>query len=57
MVENKVLKARLAPLLKRLMLSEEEQEKIVKEINYLSDLLIDNYLAKKALSKDKNYGD
>lgn len=54
MVNNEVLKARVAPKLKELQLSEDEMERLIRELNYLSDLLIDNYLAMKAAKNDKS---
>lgn len=52
MVDNKTLKTRVAPKLKRLGLTEEQQDQLIKELNYISDLVIDSYLSRRA----KRYG-
>jgi mRNA-degrading endonuclease RelE of RelBE toxin-antitoxin system len=46
MIDNEVLKAKIAKDLKKLKLSKEQEEIIVKELNYLANLLIDIYLNK-----------
>jgi hypothetical protein len=51
-VDNKILKARVAPKLRNLGLSEEQKDQLIKELNYLSDLVIDGYLARKAAKKN-----
>lgn len=47
MVDNNKLKARLAPKLKGLHLTEEQQDQLIKEMNYISDLVIDSYLSRR----------
>ena len=47
MVDNSVLEVKLARDLKSLNLSEDQQRQVVKEINFLADLLIDLYQSKK----------
>jgi len=44
MLDNEILKAKLKKELKVLSLSPEEENKIVGELNYLSNLLIDIYI-------------
>lgn len=44
MVDNEILKAKLKKQLRKLKLSEEQEEIVVKELNYLSNLLIDIYI-------------
>ena len=44
MIENEELKAKLKKELKALKLNPEQEDQIVKEINYLSNLLIDIYI-------------
>ena len=46
MLDNKILKSKLKKQLKQLKLTEEQEEVIVKELNYLSNLLIDVYIKK-----------
>lgn len=46
MIDNDTLKSRLKKELKVLNLTEQEEELMVKELNYLSNLLIDIYLIK-----------
>lgn len=48
MVDNKTLKARVAPKLKGLGLTEEQQDQLIKELNYISDLVIEGYLSRRA---------
>jgi len=44
MLENQILKSKLNKQLKKLKLSEEQKEQVVRELNYLSNLLIDIYI-------------
>lgn len=44
MIENEILKAKLKKQLRKLRLSEEQEDIVVKELNYLSNLLIDIYI-------------
>lgn len=44
MIDNEVLKVKLKKELKSLKLTEENEDLLVKEINYLSNLLIDIYI-------------
>lgn len=44
MIENEVLKEKLKKELKALKLTTEQEEIVVKELNYLSNLLIDLYI-------------
>jgi hypothetical protein len=46
MVDNETLKAKLKKELKKMKLSEEKEELMVKELNYLSNLLVDIYINK-----------
>lgn len=46
MLENEVLKAKLKKELRKLKLTNEKEDLLVKELNYLSDLLIDIYISK-----------
>jgi hypothetical protein len=46
MVDNEILKTRLKKQLKELKLSDKQEEVVVKELNYLSNLLIDIYINK-----------
>ena len=46
MLDNKILKEKIREELKSLKLNESQKDVIVKELNYLSDLLIDVYLLK-----------
>lgn len=41
MIDNEVLKVRLKDDLRRLKLTAEQEEQLVKELNYLSNLLLD----------------
>lgn len=51
MVDNDTLKVRLMPHLKPLKLSSPEEEQMVRELNYLANLIIDGYLRKKKYGK------
>lgn len=53
MVDNETLEKRLKPQLKLLNLSEDEQQQLIKELNYISDLLIDGYVRRKQYGKHK----
>ncbi len=44
MIDNEVLKEKLKKELKTLKLTKEQEEIVVKELNYLSNLLIDLYI-------------
>ena len=44
MIDNDTLKIKLKNELKELNLTEEQQDTMIKELNYLSNLLIDVYL-------------
>lgn len=44
MLDNETLKAKLKIELKKLKLSEEKEDLLVRELNYLSNLLIDVYI-------------
>ena len=44
MIDNEVLKAKLKKELKSLNLTNEREDLLVKEINYLSNLLIEIYI-------------
>ncbi len=44
MIDNEILKAKLRKQLRKLKLSEEQEDIVVKELNYLSNLLIDIYI-------------
>lgn len=44
MVDNEILKAKLKKELKSLKLTNEQEDIVVKELNYLSNLLIDIYI-------------
>lgn len=44
MIDNEILKAKLKKQLRKLKLSEEQEDIVVKELNYLSNLLIDIYI-------------
>ena len=46
MIDNETLKAKLKKELTKLKLTEEKEDLLVKEINYLSNLLIDIYISK-----------
>ncbi len=46
MIDNDILKAKLAKELKKLKLTEQQEDVVVKEINYLANLLIDIYISK-----------
>jgi len=50
MIDNEILKAKLKKQLKCLKLTKEGEEQVVKELNYLSSLLIDIYI------KETKYG-
>ena len=53
MVDNEILKTRLKKQLRELKLSNEQEEVVVKELNYLSNLLIDIYIIKTKNDKQK----
>ena len=52
MLDNKVLKEKIKRELESLKLSDSQKDVIVKELNYLSDLLIDVYLLKSKNEQD-----
>jgi len=43
-IDNEILKAKLKKQLRKLKLSDEQEDIVVKELNYLSNLLIDIYI-------------
>lgn len=53
MIDNDVLKKKVAKELKQLKLTAEQEEVVVKELNYLADLLIDVYIAQTQKSSNK----
>lgn len=46
MVDNTILKTKIKKQLKELKLKPAEEDLVVKELNYLSNLLIDIYISK-----------
>lgn len=46
MIDNEILKAKVAKELKKLKYTKEQEDVVVKELNYLANLLIDIYLLK-----------
>lgn len=54
MVDNKKLELRIKGLYSKDGLNEGEQQQLVREVNYLANMVIDSYLARK---KEKNYGE
>jgi len=53
MIDNEILKAKIAQELKILKLTEEQEDVVVKELNYLSNLLIEIYIEKTKRFKNK----
>lgn len=59
MIDNEVLKVKITKELKQLKLTQDQEDVVVKELNYLSNLLIDIYIAEtqknatKQLRKEK----
>lgn len=54
MIDNEILKQKIGKELKPLKLTTEQENIVVKEINYLADLLIDIYIEKtKKINKDQ----
>lgn len=47
MVDNEILKRRLSKHLASLDLNDKDKDRIVRELNYLSSVIIDGYLEKK----------
>lgn len=54
MIENEILKAKLKKDLKPLKLTDEEEAVVVKELNYLSDLLIEVYIKETKNGRNKS---
>jgi len=46
MIDNDILKAKIAKELKKLKLTNEQEDVVVRELNYLANLLIDIYIDK-----------
>lgn len=46
MIDNETLKVKLKKELKKLKLTTEQEDTLVKELNYLANLLIDIYVSK-----------
>jgi len=46
MIDNQILKTKLKKELKSLKLTDKQEDVVVKELNYLSNLLIDIYIDK-----------
>lgn len=46
MIDNEILKKKLTKELKQLKLTTEQEDVVVKELNYLANLLIDIYIYK-----------
>lgn len=44
MIDNDILKAKITKELKKLKLTDAQEDVVVKELNYLSNLLIDIYI-------------
>ena len=53
MIDNQILKTKLKQELKPLKLTEEQEIIVVKELNYLANLLIDVYIDKTKETKQK----
>ena len=53
MIDNEILKQKVAKELKKLKLTDEQEDVVVKELNYLANLLIDVYIAETQNSKQK----
>lgn len=48
MIDNSALRAKLENQLEKLNLNDNEKEKLVSELNFFANFLIDRYLAKKS---------
>jgi len=46
MIDNQILKTKLKKELKKLKLTDKQEDVVVKELNYLANLLIDMYISK-----------
>ena len=46
MIDNDILKSKIAKELKKLKLTNDQEDDVVKELNYLANLLIDIYIDK-----------
>lgn len=46
MIDNQILKTKLKKELKTLKLTNKQEDVVVKELNYLANLLIDMYISK-----------
>lgn len=53
MVDNEILKKKITKELKKLKLTDEQEDVVVKELNYLSNLLIEIYIEKTKRFKNK----
>jgi hypothetical protein len=53
MIDNEILKKKISNELKKLKLTSEQEDIIVRELNYLSNLLIDIYIDKTKKSSKK----
>lgn len=54
MIDNDILKKKVARELKQLKLTKQQEDVVVNELNYLANLLIDIYLSK-TKGGEKNY--
>jgi len=54
MIDNEILKKKIENELRKLKLTEQQEEIVVKEINYLANLLIEIYLDKTKGGENKN---
>lgn len=54
MIDNEILKAKIAKELRKLKLSNEQEDVVVKELNYLANLLIDIYIMETKKKSNKN---
>lgn len=55
MIDNEVLREKIAKELKELKLTKEQEDIVVKELNYLSNLLIDIYIKETKETKKTDY--
>jgi len=53
MIENEILKAKIKTQLKALRLNEEQEGVVVRELNYLANLLIDIYMKETEMVANK----
>ena len=54
MIDNEILKKKVAKELKKLKLTEQQEDIVVKELNYLANLLIDIYIDKTKGGEQQN---